>query len=570
MAGEILNIANFTPRRLTGRVRRVDQAEVRALDEANQSWLRPLNLRVVGVREVQVVGEVRNLNGVGRGVIQDTLRPHLELAGAVSALAPQFYGRNRAGLVGDPAVWEKGSVKQLIDRGAASIQGWAFEEIMGLVHEYFARVAASEGGRIKPGREDEAGGNPATYLEQVFSTGEIPLSIVIDNVDKTGATVDGLHSAVTAFLFTASRAKAIPDLRFLKLVSGRGFTPDITDINADPKAVAEAMANTWGIRVDQLNLTNLVIGREKRLGEPTEAFLKMMIDFISDKDGDVMSAIAAALGAYALHKGQPLHGMAAAAGGAAEGGLLLPVEWLGGKVLLAFASASGFKTWPTRKSFVGTEEADIQEAGFTPWGTILMQDIYDNPFADGTAVYGDIAFNRWIPDLKGADAGINMAVASALSIVPQGFARIRIFDLDYVDPSRAATAAAFMPPIYHLRTLGSAGAIKDQVAAWMKNRLAKTRLERDWRQDYYVVLDPYLQGGVLQGHAVDRTAFDAQMRGKKARYDERDLAILAALQQYTPWIVGEDAIRMSKFVDFGQRGADDDHEFHAQQVFGEG
>jgi fructose-1,6-bisphosphatase/sedoheptulose 1,7-bisphosphatase-like protein len=543
--GKINKIDGVILRGLPERTKRIDPQYVRRLDEKNP-WLRRLNLRLTGATEIPVVTEVRNMQGEGRGIIQEEMKPDLELTAAVSALGPIFFGSRKAGIK-DPASWDKAKIKILIDRAAAAVQGLAFNDILNRFPDWQTVVAASEGGRIKPGREDEVGGNPATYIGQRFGRGNRYIYIAIDNVDRTGATVEGLHSAVTAFIFTSSPTKAIPDLRLLKIVSGFGFNPELKDIDAVPIKVTEAIARAAGINTEQVNATNLLMGREKRLQEPTDAYRDAGVTFWVDADGDVMPAIASGLRTYAMPNGKPLHAMLAAAGGSAEGGLLLPVEWLGGKVLLSFASADGFKTWATRKSFQGKEEKDITEADFNPWKTILMKDIYMNPFADGVGVFGGISNNLWIPDLRGAVAGENMAEASVLSVTPQGFASIKTFTFDYEDPQRNTTAGRFEPLIYTLRKLDTAGEIKTRVAAWMKTMARRERLEREWRHEYYPIFD-----AVSGGCRIDMAAFNAQM-GK--RYDERDQAILSAIATQTPWIVESDVPYVSEYKTFIDQAA---------------
>lgn len=558
MAGKLYHVNNFTPGRVQGKSYRWDFGAVRKLDERNGGWLRPLNLRLVEVREIPLVTEIRNLKGAGRGLIQDELGDDLLLTGAVSALAPTVHGQNGIGLGpgNDPSI--KIVRKRAIDRAAAAIQGMAFDVIAQQRSDVLFSVDASEGGRSKPG---EAGANPATYLGQLFGERGLTaqpienlrrdpavnvLGIVIDCVDKTGATAEGGYSAVTSFVVTTSVAKAIPDLRFIKLISGWGFGDSvITDVEAEPEVVVRALARAADVTVEKLNAFQLV--RPDRLDKIMEIYRALGVNFLRDQDGDVMPGIAAGLRVYPLENGKPLHAQIGA-GGAAEGGMMVVVDWLGGKALLRFASSAKFKSWETRYALTDDERETVIRADFDSSRTITMKDIYQNPFADGIGVFGGISDNRLIPDLWGAEVGTNMAEAHVLSITPQGFANIRAFTFDFEDGNRQTTVGRLTPLISQLRDLGDVRRIEDTVKSWMKSRVRKARLEREWRQDYYLCLD--WKGEV---HVLDGETFASLMTGKEPRFDERDRAILSALGKHTDWVTQAPQISVHHtFVDMGR------------------
>jgi hypothetical protein len=177
---------------------------------------------------------------------------------------------------------------------------------------------------------------------------------------------------------------------------------------------------------------------------------------------------------------------------------------------------------------VGNEEADIRAAGFDPFGTIRTTDIYQQPFADGVAVFGGISDNLWIPTLTGAQARSSRVTICALSIANDGTARVREFVLSY--DNEAELRARLKPMIYDLQMLNSPSAVNVAVERLMRDSSSSASFFRQFIQEYYLVLIE--ERG---GFRIDGAAFEAQVRA--GRYSEADRAIIEAVRNKTPWIV---------------------------------
>jgi len=512
-----------------------------------------------------LVGQERNTKA-NLGIISKDLADPLALIGAISSVGVAFWGRGSGN-------------KRLVDRAASNIQALGFQKLFEQFPNLLATVRASEGGRTKPG---EKGGNPATFLGQMFGQRGIlraieqtlktrpdlitdivkgdtqiyhilkdpslftefvteawPVSIVVDNVDGTGKAARagianrgvGEHSSVVTYVVTGSSARAIPDEYIEKVVLMGVLDPSL-NVDSGWQTLLNAFNDVSGISQRNMNLFSLDRARH---ADEIEKILKMGPSFIEDKDGDVMPAIGAALGVNIFENGQPLHGMMANIGGGAEGGLLLPISWLGGSALMAFASKVALKNnnWADRRNLSQKEEEVIRAFGFDPHKPFNVEDLYEKPFEDGVGIYGGITDNYWIPELTGVSMvnnGSDTVISSVLQILPNGIASILRFHFGYVN-GEESTRDKMEPIISQIKRVASD---EDEIKRIIHRISYDNRydlLKLGFGAEYYPAITPIADHYYIDWEVLSHLS---DPKNPDRIYDEKDVAIINAVTKEFP------------------------------------
>jgi hypothetical protein len=265
-------------------------------------------------------------------------------------------------------------------------------------------------------------------------------------------------------------------------------------------------------------------------------------NFVRDSDGDVLPAISAAIAQYVFENGYPLHGIVANVGGSAEAGLVLPVLWRGGSVLLQFASKKGLQSnnWEDRYKFDPKEISSIRQFGFDPGAQYKLQDFYKDPFADGIAVFGANTDVYWMDPytpankgLIGVKFGLESVSAHAMEISSNGLAEILHFVFEYAE-SRKATEALLTPFVTTLLNLKGSSEVDSHVDTMLTDN--PDRLKREICQEYYLAID-FADGKIR----IDEPTYTSlREEGKSQRFFEADDAILAAVKSKRPdWFTGD-------------------------------
>ncbi len=536
--GVIGNVSEIRPSRL--RVRDLKSRELDAIRTIMARFLKTYGLKLKNVTKEALIA-IATHPEARMGFLQRELRYPLTLMHGVGAAAVAASGLG----LGKTDV-----NKRMVDRSAAGVQGVGLNEILSSFNNRMAIVAAAEGERVKPG---EKGGNPARFRGQASGLEELRVNIdkildgdferdvqivyvVSDDVDGTGKATQGLHSSVTASVYTQSRVRPLPDEYMIKVVSRKSLPPHITT-ESSAKEIVEEFAIAHGIPKTRLNLFALI---RPRHDQPVQEIADLGPNFIMDKDGDVMPAIAAAIGRYIFENGYPLHGIVANIGGAAEAGLLIPVVWRGGSAVVEFASKSGLKSnnWEDRRNFSEKEKATITEYGFKTHTPYNITELYEDPYADGIGVYGGITDNLHVeatPDagmgLAGVKFGIEGVMVHSLQISSNGRAEILHALFEY-QQSEKATKALLTPYLTTLLNLGGEREVNEQVAKMMAENAM--RLKTEFGQEYYLAL------GVKQDRfEMDEATYESlRTEGKTQRFTAIDDAIIAAVRNQQPdWFV---------------------------------
>lgn len=541
MAGIIANIAKVRPSRI--RMRKLNNREMGAVEDVMSGVLNAYGLKLKSVTK-EALAPVATHPGAEMGFLQKELRYPLTLLHGLGAAAVSVSGLG---------LGKNDNNKRMVDRSASGVQGYGLNLILTPFGNRVAIVAAAEGERVKPG---EKGGNPARFRDQVFGADELRVNIakiqdgeferdvqityiITDDVDGTGKATETLHSSVTASVYTQSTVKPFPDEYMIKVVSSKKL-PSHISTQSSAKEIVEAFAKVHGVPKGKLNFFSLV---RERQDKPRNEIVDLGPNFIQDKDGDVMPPIAAALGQYFFENGYPYHGVAANIGGSAEAGLLVPVIWRGGSVLLEFASKKGLKTkdWGDRKKYSEKELATIKEYGFDPEAPFALEEAFGNPFADGIAAFGAITDNYSVAadlsagrGLLGVEFGIEGVKAHALEISPNGRAEILHAVYDYAQ-DRAATEALLTPHVTTLLGLKSENEIEMRVAQMLKEN--ELRLKTELGQDYYLALSVEADRFMID----NETYKSLREKGKNQRFTEADDAIIAAVKNQRPeWFLEAD------------------------------
>jgi len=364
------------------------------------------------------------------------------------------------------------------------------------------------------------------------------IHIVSDDVDGTGKATEGLNNSVTAAVYTQSRVKPLPDEYMIKLISSREL-PAHVNTESPPEVIVDAFANVHGVPRERLNFFCL---NRKRHDAIMNEIAGKGPNFIMDKDGDVMPAVSAAIAQYVFENGYPLHGVVANVGGAAEAGLVLPVVWRGGSTLLQFASKKALKSnnWEDRLNFDPKETSSIRKFGFEPGSQYQLTDFFDDPFADGIAVYGANTDVLWMDPyapankgLIGVKFGLDGVTAHAVEISSNGLAEILHFVFDYAE-NRKSTESLLTPFVTVLLNLKDAKEVESHIDQMLASN--SERLRREICQEYYLATD-FVDGKIR----VDEPTY-ASLReeGKSQRFFAADDAILNSVKSKKPeWFTGD-------------------------------
>ncbi len=318
------------------------------------------------------------------------------------------------------------------------------------------------------------------------------------------------------------------------------FFPQDSLVTTDSpsEVIVDAFSRVHGVPRERLNFFCMIRKwHDSRMAEIADKGP----NFIRDQDGDVMPAVSAAIAQYVFENGYPLHGIVANVGGSAEAALVLPVLWRGGTVLLQFASKKGLKSnnWKDRLNFDPKEIASIRKFGFEPGARYQLPDIFEDPFADGIAVYGANTDVLWMdpnaPENKGligVKFGLDSVTAHALEISSNGLAEILHFVFEYAD-NRKTTEALLTPFVTTLLNLKGTSEVDSHVDQMLQSN--PERLKREICQEYYLAIDL-----VDKKIRIDEPTY-ASLReeGKSQRFFEADDAILAAVRSKRPeWFTG--------------------------------
>ncbi len=538
MAGVITNIEAIRPSRT--RTRNLRASEINKLNDLVGKFLEMYGLRLGSVSKESLI-PVSAHPKAKEGILRNELRYSLTLLHAVgsSAVFASGLGMGKSDVV-----------KRMVDRSASGVQGVGLNEILCTFGNTVGVVAASEGERVKPG---EAGGNPARFRGQMFGPEELRVAldskhgaksktniiyIISDDVDGTGKATEGLHDSVTAGVYTQSKVKPLPDEYMVKLVSSKKL-PAHVNTGSPAEVIVEAFSRAHGVPKNKLNFFCLIRARHDGL---MNEIAEKGPNFIRDKDGDVMPAVSAAIAQYFFENGYPLHGITANVGGAAEAGLIIPVVWRGGSVLLQFASKSGLKSnkWEDGCKFDPKEEASIRKFGFDPHAKFGIEDIFENPFADGIAVYGANTDVFWMDPyapsnsgLVGVKFGLEGIAAHAVEISSNGLAEIMHFVFEYAT-DRKGTEALLTPFMTMLLGLKDAGEIEKRVDQMLADNPERLRIE--FSQEYYLAID-FVDGKIKFD---EPTYASLREEGKTQRFTEVDEKIINVVRsKRSDWFLTE-------------------------------
>jgi len=537
MAGVITNIESIRPAKI--RTRSLRTGEMTDLNELCGTFLEMYGLKLGSVIKESLI-PVASHAKAHRGALQRDLRYAITCLHAVGSAAVCASGLG---------LGKSDVTKRMVDRSASGVQGVGLHEILKASGNAVAVIAAAEGERVKPG---EAGGNPARFRGEVFGPEALlpalkakeppadvkTIHIVSDDVDGTGKATEGLNNSVTAAVYTQSRVKPLPDEYMIKLISSREL-PAHVNTESPPEVIVDAFANVHGVPRERLNFFCL---NRKRHDAIMNEIAGKGPNFIMDKDGDVMPAVSAAIAQYVFENGYPLHGVVANVGGAAEAGLVLPVVWRGGSTLLQFASKKALKSnnWEDRLNFDPKETSSIRKFGFEPGSQYQLTDFFDDPFADGIAVYGANTDVLWMDPyapankgLIGVKFGLDGVTAHAVEISSNGLAEILHFVFDYAE-NRKSTESLLTPFVTVLLNLKDAKEVESHIDQMLASN--SERLRREICQEYYLATD-FVDGKIR----VDEPTY-ASLReeGKSQRFFAADDAILNSVKSKKPeWFTGD-------------------------------
>lgn len=501
MAGLIANISDVQPSKV--RIRNLRLSERRHIENLTSNFLKMYGLKLASATKECLIPVASNPH-VKVGILQNDLRYALTLLHAVGAVSVYASGLG---------LGKNDQHKRMVDRSAAGIHGVGLNEILKNYGDTMGVVAAAEGERIKPG---EAGGNPARFRGEIFGSEDLiwdigktkrkpknQIYIISDDVDGTGKACEREHNSVTAGLYTQSQVKPLPDEYMVKLVSSKKL-PDHLLPDSDPQEIVEIFSKIHGIPYEKLNFFCLLRPRHESL---MKKIVEQGPNFIYDRDGDVMPAISAAVAQYVFDNGYPLHGIVANVGGAAEAGLIAPIIWRGGSAVLQFASKSGLKSkrWEDRNKFIEKEVQSIKGFGLDHRQKINLENLFDDPFADGVAAYGAITDVDWMDPyapantgLIGVKFGLEGVSAHALSISSTGLAEILHFIFEYTQ-DRQTTENLLTPYLTNLLALNSRSEVEDFVDKQFSEN--PNRLKTEFAQEYYTVLN-FRDGRMELDHSI--------------------------------------------------------------------
>ena len=537
MAGVVTNVETIRPSKI--RTRSLRANEMADLNELCGGFLSMYGLKLGSVVKESLIPVAAHPRAQ-TGILQRELRYAITLLHAVGSAAVCASGLG---------LGKSDVTKRMVDRSAAGAHGVGLHEILKASGNVVGVIAAAEGERVKPG---EAGGNPARFRGETFGpealmpalTSQEPpedvktIHIVSDDVDGTGKATEAKHDSVTAAVYTQSRVRPLPDEYMVKIISSKELPGHVT-VDSPPEVIVDAFSRVHGVPRERLNFFCLIRKRH-------DAIMAEIADkgpnFIRDKDGDVMPAVSAAIAQYVFENGYPLHGVVANVGGSAEAGLVLPVLWRGGSVLLQFASKKGLKSnsWEDRQNFAPKEIASIRKFGFDPGSQYQLTDFFDDPFADGIAVYGANTDVFWMDPyapankgLIGVKFGLDAVSAHALEISSNGLAEILHFIFDYAD-NRKNTEALLTPFVTTLLNLKGPSEVDSHVDEMLASNAE--RLRREICQEYYLAID-FVNGKIR----IDEPTY-ASLReeGKSQRFFDPDDAILSSIKSKRPgWFTGD-------------------------------
>lgn len=536
MAGVITDVATIRPTKI--RTRSLRAGEISDLHELCGGFLEMYGLKLGAVVKESLI-PVASHPRAKVGILQRDLRYAITLLHAVGSAAVCASGLG---------LGKSDVIKRMVDRSASGVQGVGLHEILKASGNAVAVIAAAEGERVKPG---EAGGNPARFRGEVFGPEALlpalkmeeppqdvkTIHVVSDDVDGTGKATEGLHDSATAAVYTQSRVRPLPDEYMVKLISSRELPGHVT-VESPPEVIVDAFSRVHGVPRERLNFFCLA---RKRHDAIMNEIAEKGPNFIQDKDGDVMPAVSAAIAQYVFENGYPLHGIVANVGGSAEAGLVLPVIWRGGTTLLQFASKNGLKSnnWEDRLNFDPKEISSIRKFGFEPGTQYQLTDFFEDPFADGIAVYGANTDVYWMDPyapankgLIGVKFGLDAVTAHAVEISSNGLAEILHFVLDYAE-NRKTTERLLTPFVTVLLNLRGASEVDSNVDQMLASN--PERLRREICQEYYLAVD--IVDGKIR---IDEPTY-ASLReeGKSQRFFDADDAILTSVKSKRPeWFAG--------------------------------
>jgi len=425
----------------------------------NGAILKRFGLRIVEVHDLDVREPVRK-----RGEFEVRESRRVSLAAALPALATAFEARGSATLLPSDLTSDakKEAVKDLksaADMWATGAMTAAFRHIVESNQRFAINIVVGEGTRPKPGE----GRNPTLYpgqllaghshlgipVEALADRGVSVVNGVVDPIDGTGKTVNGLPSAITSLVLVNDKLAQVPDGRFEKLIIPEAAADKGLDMNDSFKRIAEAIADSYKIPPKLVNAFML----DRAKCHPFVEFAKEIgINAVLDKDGDLMPGVTLNIQDGLMVNGQPLHAMIGNSGGAPEFLLsAIPAMWLGGEAFGQLVSDTMKKNgWERRFEYTDAELQAIRESGLETQRIYPISELVPQiRETDGVAAFGAITDNWHLPYHDATVLGKDFAQVDVLKIGASGAVLLRRFVFG-LEQSVRETADLFRPILIRL------------------------------------------------------------------------------------------------------------------------
>jgi|GEM_PF-1734434 len=426
----------------------------------NAAILKRFGVRIVEVHDLNVKEPVRS-----RGDFEVRESRRVSLAAALPALATVFEALGSATMLpaeitGNPEK-HKEAIKELksaADMWATGAMTAAFRHIVESNQRFAINIVVGEGTRPKPGE----GRNPTLYPGQLLA-GHSHLGIpvealadrnvsvvngVVDPIDGTGKTVNGLPSAITSLVLVNGRIATVPDGRFEKLIVPEAAADKGLDLTDSFQRIAEAVSDSYRIPLNRVNAFML-----DRKCHPFNEFAgEIGINAVLDKDGDLMPGVTLNVQDGLMVNDEPLHAMIGNSGGAPEFLLsAIPAMWLGGEAFGQLVSDTMKKDgWESRFAYTDFELEAIKASGLETERIYPISELVPEiRETDGVAAFGAITDNWHLPYHDAAVLGRDFAQVDVLKIGASGAVLMRRF-VFALEQSVKETADLFRPILIRL------------------------------------------------------------------------------------------------------------------------